>query len=41
MGTEFEQWTRLLEETYPKEMITEILNDDEFWLETLKLAQNM
>ena len=41
MGPEFEQWTRLLEETYPKEMITEILNDDEFWLETLRLTQKM
>jgi len=41
MGPEFEQWSRLLEETYPKEMVNEILNDDEFWLETLKLTQRM
>jgi hypothetical protein len=41
MGPEFEQWTRLLEESFPKETITEILHDDEFWLETLKLTQRI
>jgi hypothetical protein len=38
-GSEFEQWVKLLEETYPKEMVAEILNDDDFWLELLKLTQ--
>jgi hypothetical protein len=41
MGPEFDQWVRGLEESFPKEMIIEILNDDDFWLETLKLTQKM
>lgn len=41
MGPEFEKWTKHLEESYPKQMIVEILNDDDFWLETLKLTQKI
>lgn len=38
MGPEFEQWSAGLEQEYPKELMVEILNDDEFWAETLKVT---
>jgi len=41
MGPEFEQWSAKLSEEYPKALVIEILQDDEFWLETLKLTQNI
>jgi hypothetical protein len=39
MGPEFEQWTTRLVTEYPQGLVIEILNDDEFWLETLKVTQ--
>jgi len=36
MGPEFEQWVAGLEQEYPKELMVEILNDDEFWSKTLE-----
>ena len=41
MGPEFERWSEKLAEEYPKALVLEILQDDEFWLETLKLTQNI
>lgn len=38
MGPEFEQWAAGLEQEFPKELMVEILNDDEFWEITLKVA---
>jgi hypothetical protein len=39
MGPEFELWAKGLEEDYPPELVVEILNDDPFWLLTLKVAR--
>jgi hypothetical protein len=39
LGADYEKWTELLEMDYPKPMIQEILNDDEFWKLTLKVAK--
>jgi hypothetical protein len=36
MGPEFENWVSRLYEDYNAESVKEILNDDEFWLLTLK-----
>jgi hypothetical protein len=41
MGPEFEAWAYHLTERYPEHMIKEILNDDEFWEETLKITQRI
>lgn len=41
MGPEFEQWAASLAEVYPRDMVTEILNDDEFWTETLLITQGV
>ena len=30
-GTEFETWTLSLEDEFPREVVREILGDDEFW----------
>jgi hypothetical protein len=37
-GNEFITWLYGLELTYPKSLIMEILNNDEFWLKTLELT---
>lgn len=39
MGPEFEQWSARLSIEYPAGLVIEILNDDEFWIETLKVTQ--
>lgn len=41
MGPEFEQWASKLKTEFPEELVIEILNDDEFWLETLLKAQKI
>jgi len=41
MGPEFEQWYYHLADIYPIDFITEILNDDEFWLETMLVTQRI
>lgn len=41
MGPEFEQWSVSLAEEFPKEMVTEILSDDTFWEETLRITQGI
>ena len=41
MGPEFEQWVLSLMDDYSQEFVTEILHDDEFWEETLLLAQGL
>jgi hypothetical protein len=38
VGAEFEQWAAGLEQEYPKELLIEILNDDEFWSKTLEVS---
>jgi hypothetical protein len=38
MGPEFEQWTSTLEQEFSRDLIVEILNDDEFWELTLKVT---
>jgi len=37
-GKEFTTWSYNLELTYPKELVMELLNDDDFWLKTLELT---
>lgn len=41
MGPEFEQWTSLLADEYPRGMVEEIINDDEFWIETMLVTQRI
>jgi len=41
MGPEFEQWSSHLADIYPIDLMTEILNDDEFWLETMLVTQRI
>ena len=41
MGPEFEQWSSRLTNMYTQDLVTEILSDDEFWLETLLVAQGI
>ena len=36
LGPEFENWSEYLEIDYPKILVREILNDDDFWKLTLK-----
>jgi hypothetical protein len=39
LGADYENWTELLEMDFPKSMVREILNDDEFWKLTLKVSK--
>lgn len=41
MGPEFEQWTASLVEEFPSEMVTEIIGDDEFWVQLLEITQGV
>ena len=41
MGPEFEQWSNKLAMEYPSELVTEILSDDDFWLETMLVTQGV
>lgn len=41
MGPEFEQWISHLIQEYVPELVHEIINDDEFWLETLFVSQGI
>ena len=41
MGGEFEAWAYHLTELFPEHMVREILNDDEFWEETLNITQRI
>jgi hypothetical protein len=41
MGPEFEQWSAKLATEYPPDLVSEILQDDEFWLETLLQTQKI
>ena len=41
MGPEFEQWVNSLVSDFPQEMVTEIINDDEFWVDTLSVTQGI
>ena len=41
MGPEFEQWSVGLTERYPQGMVTEIISDDTFWEETLRITQRV
>jgi hypothetical protein len=38
MGPEFENWAQYLSEQYSPELVGEILQDDEFWIETLRVT---
>lgn len=38
MGPEFEKWVADLTTDYPVDLVTEIINDDEFWETTLGLT---
>ena len=40
-GRVFEQWIAKLAEDYSSDFISDILQDDEFWEETIKLTLNM
>jgi len=37
-GNEFTTWSYGLELEYPKSLVMEILNDDDFWVQTLKVT---
>ena len=39
LGPDFENWREYLDLEYPKEMVKEILYDDDFWKLTLKTAR--
>jgi len=39
MGSDFDMWTLELREQYPQDIVVQILNDDEFWKLTLKVAR--
>jgi len=41
LGPEFENWALKLEDDYPSYIVTNILNDDDFWKLTLKVARNL
>ena len=41
MGPEFEQWVAGLADEYGSEMVNEIISDDEFWAETMLIAQGI
>jgi hypothetical protein len=41
MGPEFEQWSLRLEDEYSKDLVMDVLNNDDFWVETLKLSQGI
>jgi hypothetical protein len=41
MGPEFEQWSVRLTQYFPYELVHEILNDDDFWIETLRITQGI
>lgn len=41
MGPEFEQWVASLLEDFPEYVVREILNDDDFWIETLAITQRI
>lgn len=41
MGPEFEHWSASLLRDFPEELVQEILSDDEFWEQTLLLAQGI
>ena len=38
MGPEFEAWAAAMVEKHGEELVTELLNDDEFWTTTLALT---
>ena len=39
MGSDFDMWALELQEQFPRHLIIEILNNDEFWKLTLKVAR--
>lgn len=41
MGVEFEQWVNNLINEYSEDMVLEIINDEEFWTETLAITQGV
>ncbi len=41
MGPEFEHWAASLAEEYGEDMVKEILNDDDFWVETMLITQGI
>jgi len=41
LGPEFENWTVRLEEDYPSYIVVNVLNDDDFWQLTFKVARGV
>jgi len=41
LGPEFDMWAEMLEEKFPKSLVREILNDDEFWKLTLETTKHI
>jgi hypothetical protein len=41
MGPEFERWTAQLVTQFPEDLVKEVLNDDDFWIETLAVTQGI
>ena len=41
LGPEFENWALSLEESYPKYIVVNVLNEDDFWKLTLKVSRGL
>ena len=41
LGPDFENWTLKLEEDYPSYIVVNLLNDDDFWQLTFKVARGL
>jgi hypothetical protein len=41
IGPEFDMWAESLEESFPKSLVREILNDDDFWKLTLETTKRV
>jgi hypothetical protein len=39
LGPDFENWREYLEAEFPKELVKDVLFDDEFWTLTLKVTK--
>jgi hypothetical protein len=41
LGAEFDLWAENLEEQFPKTLVKEVLNDDEFWKLTVAVTKHV
>jgi hypothetical protein len=40
LGPEFDGWAESVEDVFPKELVREIIQDDDFWKLTFKVARS-